>query len=80
MSSLSASSSKSGSFVWGKSAGNYFYAMEFVEGETLEHLIKRSGRLDVKLALEIATQVAAGAAEICTKRQRLVCQTAILSR
>jgi serine/threonine protein kinase len=23
----------------GKSAGNYFYAMEFVEGETLEHLI-----------------------------------------
>ena len=34
--------------------------MEFVEGETLENLIKRSGRLDAKLALEIATQVAAG--------------------
>jgi serine/threonine protein kinase len=34
--------------------------MEFVEGETLENLIKRSGRLDVKLALEIATQVAGG--------------------
>src|ERR1700752_5395972 len=33
----------------GKSAGNYFYAMEFVEGETLQSLIKRSGRLDVKL-------------------------------
>ena len=32
----------------GKSAGNYFYAMEFVEGETLDRLIKRSGRLDVK--------------------------------
>ena len=31
-----------------------------MEGETLEHLIKRSGRLDVKLALEIATQVAGG--------------------
>ena len=46
----------------GKSAGNYFYAMEFVEGETLDRLIKRSGRLDVKLALEIATQVAAGLA------------------
>jgi hypothetical protein len=40
----------------GKSAGNYFYAMEFVEGETLDCLINRSGRLDVKLALEIATQ------------------------
>ena len=38
--------------------------MEFVEGETLEKLIKRSGRLDVKLALEIATQVAAGLAAV----------------
>jgi serine/threonine protein kinase len=38
----------------------YFYAMEFVDGETLEHLIKRSGRLEAKLALEIAAQVAAG--------------------
>src|SRR5260370_16214854 len=37
-----------------------FYAMEFVEGETLANLIKRSCRLEVKLALEIATQVAAG--------------------
>src|SRR5271165_6162351 len=54
----------------GKSAGNYFYAMEFVEGETLEHLIKRSGRLDVKLALEIATQVAAGLAAV--HEQKLV--------
>src|SRR6516162_1168062 len=54
----------------GKSAGNYFYAMEFVEGETLEHLIKRSGRLDVKLALEIAGQVAAGLAAV--HRQKLV--------
>jgi serine/threonine protein kinase len=48
----------------GKSAGNYFYAMEFVEGETLDHLIKRAGRLDVKLALEIAAQVAAGLAAV----------------
>src|ERR1700758_1067257 len=47
-------------FHLGRSAGNYFYAMEFVEGETLEDLIKRSGRVDVKLALEIVTQVAAG--------------------
>ena len=34
--------------------------MEFVEGETLGSLIKRSGRLNVKLALEIGMQVAAG--------------------
>jgi serine/threonine protein kinase len=44
----------------GRTANSYFYAMEFVEGETLDRLIKRSGRLDVKLALEITTQVAAG--------------------
>src|SRR5262245_54526793 len=48
----------------GRTASSYFYAMEFVEGETLEKLIKRSGRLDVKLALEITTQVAAGLAAV----------------
>src|ERR1700736_2564810 len=48
----------------GRTGSSYFYAMEFVEGETLEKLIKRSGRLEVKLALEIATQVAAGLAAI----------------
>ena len=40
--------------------------MEFVEGETLENL-KRSGRLDAKLALEIAAQVAAGLAAVHKK-------------
>src|SRR6266446_2547506 len=48
----------------GRTGSSYFYAMEFVEGETLENLIKRSGRLEVKLALEIATQVAAGLAAV----------------
>ncbi len=51
-------------FHLGRTGDSYFYAMEFVEGETLENLIKRSGRLEVKLALEIATQVAAGLAAI----------------
>jgi eukaryotic-like serine/threonine-protein kinase len=49
----------------GRTGSGYFYAMEFVEGETLESLIKRSGRLEVKLALEIASQVAAGLDAIC---------------
>jgi serine/threonine protein kinase len=44
----------------GRTGQNYFYAMEFVEGETLQILIKRAGRLETKLALEIATQVATG--------------------
>jgi len=48
----------------GRTGSGYFYAMEFVEGETLEKLIKRVGRLEVKLALEIATQVAAGLAAV----------------
>src|SRR6202162_5243959 len=47
-------------FHLGRTGENYFYEMEFVEGETLENLIKRSGRIEVKLALEITTQVAAG--------------------
>ncbi|MBV8225079.1 MAG: protein kinase [Verrucomicrobia bacterium] len=44
----------------GKTGNSYFYAMEFVEDDTLESLIKRSGRLEVKLALEIVSQVAPG--------------------
>ena len=54
-------------FHLGKSGGNYFYAMEFVEGETLENLVRRTGRLDVKLALEIAAQVAGGLAAVHKK-------------
>jgi len=44
----------------GKTGSSYFYAMEFVEGEILEHLITRVGRVEVKLALEIVAQAAAG--------------------
>jgi Protein kinase domain/NACHT domain len=54
----------------GRTGSGYFYAMEFVEGETLENLIKRSGWLEVKLALEIATQVASGLAAI--QKEKLV--------
>src|ERR1700732_1207453 len=57
-------------FHLGKSQGNYFYAMEYVEGETLDRLIKRSGRLEVHLALEIAAQIAAGLAAV--QKQNLI--------
>src|SRR5215831_11372053 len=48
----------------GRTGSSYFYAMEFVEGETLEHFIRRSGRVEVKLALEIVAQAAAGLAAV----------------
>ena len=51
-------------FHLGRNGRNYFYAMEFVEGEPLDKLIERSGRLEVRLALEIARQVAAGLAAV----------------
>src|SRR5580704_17216965 len=54
----------------GRTGSSYFYAMEFVEGETLEKLVKRSGRLEVKLALAIASQVAAGLGAV--HKQKLV--------
>jgi len=41
--------------------------MEFIEGKTLESLIKRSDRLEPKLALEIMTQVATGLAAVDKK-------------
>jgi WD40 repeat protein/serine/threonine protein kinase len=51
-------------FHLGRTGENYFYAMEFVAGETLANLIKRLGRLEGTLALEIATQVTAGLAAV----------------
>ena len=57
-------------FHLGRSGGNYFYVMEFIEGETVENLIQRSNRLEVTLALEITAQVAAGLAAL--DKQNLV--------
>ena len=57
-------------FHLGKTGNSFFYAMEFVEGQTLESLIKRSGRLDPRRALEIAYQVAAGLSAV--HKQKLV--------
>jgi serine/threonine protein kinase/Tfp pilus assembly protein PilF len=57
-------------FHLGDIGDNYFYAMEFVEGETLEKVIRRSGRLESDVALEVVTQIAAGLAAI--QKQHLV--------
>ncbi|MGA8658107.1 MAG: protein kinase [Chthoniobacterales bacterium] len=57
-------------FHFGSRGREFFYAMEFVEGETLEDVIRRSGRLEVKLALEITAQVTTGLASV--HKQKLV--------
>ena len=43
---------------YGEQDGQCFYAMELVEGETLEARVRREGPLPVPLALEITLQVA----------------------
>ena len=55
-------------FHLGRKGQDYFYAMEFVEGETLDGFIKRSRQLEVKLGLEITMQVAAGLAAVHKKK------------
>src|SRR4029077_117936 len=54
-------------FHLGRRGRDYFYAMEFVEGETLQNFIKRSGQLEAKVALEITKQVTAGLAAVHKK-------------
>ena len=57
-------------FHIGESGGNYYYAMELVEGESLAALIRRSGCLGTDRALDIVEQAAAGLAAI--EKQHLV--------
>jgi len=57
-------------FHLGESGGNYYYAMEFAEGETLATLIRRSGHLEIDLTIEIVGQIAAGLSAI--EKQHLI--------
>ena len=47
-----------------KSDGRCFYAMELVEGETLEARLRRAGPLQTAVALEVIAQVARGLAAV----------------
>jgi TPR repeat protein len=49
---------------------NYFYVMEFIDGETVEACVKRKGRLEPEEALNITLQVARALA--AAVKQRLV--------
>src|SRR5438270_971492 len=57
-------------FQFGISAetGQFFYAMELIEGDTLEERVRRTGPLSVRTAIDIAQQVtsALAAAEKCS--------------
>jgi len=52
---------------YGEQDGECFYAMELVDGDTLEERVKRDGPLPVSLALEVIEQTARGlaAGEAC---------------
>jgi serine/threonine protein kinase len=57
-------------FHLGKSGDSYFYAMEFVDGESLDKVIRRSNRLEPSTALKATALVAAGLEAI--DQQKLV--------
>src|SRR6202048_3768987 len=45
-------------FHLGSVSGSFFYAMEYVEGETVEHRVEQEGALEPALAVRITRQVA----------------------
>jgi serine/threonine protein kinase len=57
-------------FHLGKHGDSYFYAMEFIDGETVHARVKREGPLDCVFGLDIAQQVAC--ALIAAEEQQLV--------
>jgi eukaryotic-like serine/threonine-protein kinase len=46
-------------YDWGRHAGTYFIAMEYVHGRTLADILRTNGRVTAKQAAEIASEVAA---------------------
>src|SRR5262249_6817512 len=50
--------------------GQYFYAMELIDGETLDERVRRAGPLDARTTIQIAQQVTSGLAE--AEKQGLV--------
>jgi serine/threonine protein kinase/formylglycine-generating enzyme required for sulfatase activity len=57
-------------FHLGNCGDSYFYAMEFIQGETVDARVKREGPLSAELAIEITNQVAT--ALVAASKQGLV--------
>ena len=54
-------------FHRGQEGGTYFYAMQFIEGETFDAFVKRRGPLPAGLALRLILQAAQGLAAASTR-------------
>lgn len=54
-------------FHRGQGGGTYFYAMQFIEGETFDAFVKRRGPLPAVLALRLILQAAQGLAAASTR-------------
>ncbi len=54
-------------FHRGNDGGTYFYAMQFIEGETFDAFVKRRGPLPAELALRLILQAAQGLAAASTR-------------
>jgi serine/threonine-protein kinase len=58
-------------FHLGTKNGDYFYAMEFVEGEALDHVIKSRGPMPPALAIDIVDQVAAALEQLTRNKSSI---------
>jgi len=58
-------------YAVGEDAGIYYFAMEYIEGETMKDILKRVGKIPVEQACEIVRQIA-DALDFAWKEQRLI--------
>ncbi len=61
-------------FHLGNVSDSFFYAMEYVEGETVEHRVEQEGSLDPSLAVRITRQVARLQVAVLSVRRTLPVQ------
>ncbi|MDD4816368.1 MAG: protein kinase [Victivallaceae bacterium] len=57
-------------YAVGEDAGVFYFAMEYIDGETMKSVLKREGSIDAKRAADIVRQIA-GALQFAWDRQKL---------
>jgi len=58
-------------YAVGEDSGIYFFAMEYIEGETMKDILKKAGKIPVEQACEIIRQIG-DALDFAWKEQRLI--------